>query len=262
MPTSRLLRTLVLPLAVAALIALACGATAGANKIVAGNLVIDFGFGSAPKALPSDHDDPIKFWGHSNIRTRDGSAPEPVSHVTVEFDKFGHLETRGLERCSTAKLVATTPSQARKLCPGAVVGTGFGKAAINFPEQAEITAGSPVTFFNGPEIDGDPSVIIHAHLDVPAPTTYLIPVQIERISKGIYGYRIEADIPPIAGGYGTPTDFRFNINRDWTYQGKELSYVNARCPRSQTLRARIEASFGTETVLHGSFTDPCRIRND
>jgi hypothetical protein len=257
-----LLKRLALPLVIGGLITVIWGATAGATRIAAGNLVIDFGFGSAPKALPTDHDAPIKFWGHTNIRTRDGSAPQPVTRVKVEFDKFGHLETRGLERCSKGKLVATTPEQARRLCPGAIVGTGFGKAAINFPEQAQITAGSPVTFFNGPEIGGDPSVIIHAHLDVPAPTTYLIPVRIERISKGVYGYRIESDIPPIAGGYGAPTDFRFDVGRNWAYRDKELSYLYARCPRSRILRARIEASFGDETVLHGTFTDPCRIRND
>jgi hypothetical protein len=262
MSTPRLFKRLRLPIAIIGLIALLGGASAGATQIVAGNLVIDFGFGSAPKALPTDHDAPIRFWGHTNIRSRDGSAPEPVTNVVVEFDKFGHVETRGLAKCSRAKLVATTPRGARRLCPGAIVGTGFGKAAVNFPEQGEITAGSPVTFFNGPEIGGDPSVIIHAHLDVPAPTTYLVPVRIERIHKGVYGYRIEADIPPIAGGYGTPTDFRFNIDRDWKFQGKDLSYVYARCPSSRVLRARIEAHFGEETVLRGTFTDPCRVRDD
>lgn len=236
--------------------------TAGATRVVAGNLAIDFGFGSAPEALPHDHDAPIRFWGHTNIRSVDGSAPETVTHVTVEFDKFGHLETRGLPRCSTAKLAATTPAKARQLCAGAIVGSGYGKAVVTFPEQAPIVAGSPVTFFNGPEIGGDPSVIVHAHLDVPAPTTYLVPVRIERIHKGVFGYRIEATIPPIAGGYGAPTDFKFKAGRDWRFHGQKLSYVNARCPNSQVLRARLEASFGADTALHGSFLDPCRIREE
>jgi hypothetical protein len=241
-------------------IGLLVAASAVATRIVAGNLVIDFGFGSAPKALPHSHDAPIKFWGHSNIGTQDGSAPEPVTHVTVEFDKFGHLETRGLPVCTRDKLVATTPVQARRLCPGAIVGEGYGKAVITFPEQAPIEAGSPVTFFNGPRIDGDPSVIFHAHLDVPAPATYLIPVRIERIHKGIYGYRVEATIPPIAGGYGAPTDFKFKAGREWTLRGQRLSYLYARCPNSRILRARIETDFGAGTVLHGTFLDSCRIR--
>jgi hypothetical protein len=243
------------------LIVLLAVGTAAATRVAAGNLVIDFGFGSAPKALPHDHDAPIRFWGHSNIHTKDGAAPQPVTHVIAEFDKFGHLETSGLERRSRARLVATTPTRARALCPGAIVGTGYGKAIVTFPEQAPIEAGSPVTFFNGPEIDGDASVIVHAHLDVPAPTTYLVPVRIEQIHKGIYGFRVEATIPPIAGGYGAPTDFKFRIGREWGFHGRQLSYIYARCPGSRVLRARIEASFGDGTVLHGSFLDPCRIRN-
>jgi len=260
MPKAMLPKRLKLAVLIAGLAALVGSGTAAATRVTGGNLVIDFGFGSAPKALPTTHDAPIKFWGHSTIRTRDGLAPPPVEHVTVEFDKFGHLETRGLPKCTMAKLAATTPETARTLCPGAIVGTGFGKAIVNFPEQAPIVAGSPVTFFNGPVISGDPSVIIHAHLDVPAPTTYLIPVRIERISKGVYGYRIEAKIPPIAGGYGAPTDFEFKAGREWSFQGQELSYINARCPRSQILRARIDAQFSGGTDLLGTFTDPCRIR--
>jgi hypothetical protein len=250
-------------LAVAALLLAVAtvGATAaGATRITVGNLTVDFGFDSAPKALPTDHDVPVEFWGHSNIGTVDGSAPQPVTHVVAEFDKFGHLETRGLPKCSRSRLVATTPTQARRLCPDSIIGTGFGEAVINFPEQAPITAGSPVTFFNGPEIGGDPSLIVHAHLDVPAPTTYLVPVRIERIHKGVYGFRVEATIPPIAGGYGSPTKFRFKVDRDWTFHGKQLSYVYARCPHSEILRARIEADFGPETSLFGTFMDPCRIR--
>jgi hypothetical protein len=235
-------------------------ATAGANRIEAGNLIVDFGFGSAPKQLPHTHDVPINFWGHFNMRMKDGTAPPPASNVTVEFDKFGHIETRGLPKCSKGKLVATTPMQARKLCPGAIIGNGFGAAVITFPDQAPISAGSPVTLFNGPQFKGDPSLIFHAHLTVPTPTTYLIPMRIERIRKGIYGYRVEAKIPPIAGGYGSPTAFRFRIGRDWRFKGKDLSYISARCPRSRVLRARIEARFKDEMVLHGSFLDPCKIR--
>jgi hypothetical protein len=235
-------------------------ATANATRVEAGNLVIDFVFGSTPKSLPRTHDAPIEFWGRSAIRTKDGSAPSPVTRFIAEFDKFGHLETRGLPKCTKARLVATTPATARRLCPGAIVGTGLGKAVVNFPEQAPILARSPVTFFNGPRIEGDPSVIVHAHLDVPAPTTYLIPVRIERINKGVYGFRVEGKVPPIAGGYGTPTDFRFKAGRDWSFKGKELSYINARCPGSRLLRARAEVQFRDETVLRGTFLNRCQIR--
>jgi hypothetical protein len=247
-------------LAVGALVAAIGVATAGAARIEAGNLIIDYDFAASPMTLPKTHDAPIEFSGYGKIHTRDGLAPPSISQAVAEFDKYGHLETRGLPKCTKARLVATTPAQARKLCPGAIVGTGFGKAVVNFPEQAPIEAGSPITFFNGPQVGGDPSVIVHAHLDVPTPTTYLVPVRIERINKGVYGFRVAADIPPIAGGYGAGTSIRFKIDRDWTFKGKELSYINARCPGSRILRARIEARFRDGSVLFGTVLDRCQIR--
>ena len=45
-------------------------------------------------------------------------------------------------------------------------------------------------------------VLAHAHLDYPGPSTFIVPVEIERIHKGRYRYRTEARIPKIAGGYG------------------------------------------------------------
>lgn len=233
---------------------------AGANRVTLGNLVVDFNFGSAPKKLPRHVDAPIKFWGSSRIRTRDGSTPTQLRHLKIEFDRFGHLETRGLPVCTQGKLVATTSPQARKLCPGAIVGTGFGSGIVEFPEQAPIPASSPITFFNGPSIDGDPSVIIHAHLDIPAPTTYLVPIRIEKIHRGVYGYRVESDIPPIAGGYGTITSFRFKADRKWNFHGEELSYLYARCPIGR-LQALIQARFVDGSSLLTHFVDSCQARD-
>jgi hypothetical protein len=241
-----------------ALALLAAGAAAG-SRAIAGNLIVDFHVDSAPHRLPRLEDAPIRFWGSIELHTKDGSTPPPLKHLTVEADRFGHLETRGLPVCSRQKLVATTTAQARGICPGAIVGSGRGSGVIEFPEQAPIPASSPVTFFNGPEVDGDPTVIVHAHLDVPAPTTYLVPVRIETIHKGIYGFRIEGDIPPIAGGYGSITDFRFDIDRKWSYRGEKLSYVYARCQIGR-LQAFFTTLFVDGTELHSHFVHPCQVR--
>jgi hypothetical protein len=229
------------------------------SRIVAGNLVVDYDLSSAPDALPRDHDAPIVFWGSGEFGTKDGTTPPPLKRITFEIDKFGHLETRGLPTCSQPKLEATTAAQARRLCPGAVVGTGTGTGVVEFPEQAPIPAQTPLTFFNGPRIGGDPSLIVHAHLTVPAPTTYLVPLRIEHISRGVYGFRVESRFPPIAGGYGSVTGFDFRFDRKWRFRGEELSYIYARCPIGR-LQAVIETQFKDGTVLNGHFVEPCRAR--
>ena len=149
--------------------------------------------------------------------------------------------------------------QARKLCPGSIVGTGRGHAIVKFPEQAPIPADSPITVFNGPEKGGDPTVYAHAYITVPAPTTIVIPVRIETINNGRYGYRVNTEIPKLAGGYGIPISGSIKIGRKWTYKGKKHSYINARCADGR-LQAIGSFGFKDGTLMKGSFVSPCQVR--
>ncbi len=227
--------------------------------LVAGNLVIDAEGGFTPTALPKNVDAPITGFGGAKISTGDGALPPILKTVDLEFDKHGSVDTTGLAKCSYGKLVATTVPQARKLCPGAIVGTGHGSAVVKFPEQPPIPADSPFTVFNGPRIGGDPSVYVHAYLTVPAPTTFVVPVRIETIHNGRYGYRVAAEIPKIAGGSGIPKSGEFRIGRKWTYKGKKHSYLNARCADGR-LQALGQFKFKDGSLLKGSFVAPCQIK--
>ncbi len=177
--------------------------------------------------------------------------------LTIDFDRHGSVVTTGLEVCTAAKLAATDTAQARRNCPGAIVGEGEGKAIVQFPESAPIPASSPITLFNGPKVHGDDTVLAHAYLSVPAPTTYIVPIVIERIHEGVYGYRTKATIPPIAGGAGVPISGHLRIGRRWTYKGHDYSYVNARCETGH-LQAKGEFTFTDGTFLSGSFFGPAR----
>jgi len=246
-------------LAAATALAVVTVGPAQAVRVVAGNLVLNFGGGFAPKKLPRTHDAPIKFWGWGSIATADGSQPPALKRLIIEYDKHGHVETRGLPRCTVRKLENTIVRQARRRCPGAIVGAGLGKATVKFPDQARIPISSPITIFNGPRIKRQPSVIAHAYTTVPAPTTFVVPIRIQRIRKGRYGYRVDAKIPAIAGGYGSPTFGRIKIGRTWNFRGRKLSYVNARCVGGR-LQARGQALFRDGTSLRGSIFRPCQVR--
>lgn len=263
MQASRLGTYVTMIVVVCGLAALPGLATAGVTQVIAGSLVVDLAFDFAPKALPQKREAPIGFWGSERLRTRDGSVPPPVSHISLEFNKNGSIETRGLPTCKRRELIATTAMRARRACRGAIIGEGFGSGVISFPEQAPIPASAPVTFFNAPPIDGDPTVIVHAHLNIPVPTTYLVTFRIERIHEGPLGYRVESDIPKIAGGYGSITEFRFRLGRKWRFAGRVLSYLNARCvtPLPQLL-VHGEMRFVDGTDLTGSLFAACRIRRE
>lgn len=246
-----------------ALLLLVAGSVLAARQVVkikirAGNIVVNAEGGFAPDALPRTHNAPIKIFGKGNIKTVTGEFPPVLKTIQFEFDKHGAVDIEGLPKCSISRLRATTVPQARKLCPGSIVGTGRGSGVVVFPEQGPIPASSPITLFNGPEIQGDPTIYAHAHLTVPGPVTYIVPVRIETIHNGRYGYRVKAEIPRIAGGYGIPLSGSIKVERKWTFKGKKHSYVNARCV-DRKLQAIGEFTFKDGTSMKGAFVSPCKI---
>ncbi len=253
-PTLRLL------LLAALAIALAIPLTADAIKIRAGDIVIYADGSFSPKSLPKYENAPITLEGGGRIETVSGELPPILETISIEFDRHGSVETEGLPVCRAGQLEATTVEQARDKCGGAIVGRGRGSAIVKFEEQAPIKASSPLTIFNGPKKGANPTVLAHAYLSVPITTTFVVPVEIEKINKGVYGYRTKGRIPKIAGGAGIPKSGWLRIGKKWTHKGKLRSYVNARCETGR-LQARGEFTFKDGTFLSGSLLRPCTVRD-
>jgi len=227
-------------------------------RIQAGNLILIAEGGYAPETLPKKVDAPIEIFGKGRIETVDGELPPILKTIQFEFDKHGSVDTTGLAKCTAGKLQATTVPVARRLCPGAIVGKGSGKAIVAFPEQALIPVSSPITLFNGPRKGGDPTIFAHAYVTVPVPTTFVVPIRIESIHNGRYGYRVNAEIPKIAGGYGIPISGSIKVGRKWTFKGERHSYLNAHCADGH-FQAIGEFGFKDGTKLKGTFLRPCQV---
>lgn len=236
----------------------ALAGTASALRLRAGDILIVGDGGFSPKTLPRDHDAPIEIHGGGRISTISGELPPILHRIIFDFDRHGHVETRGLPVCTRGRLIATDVPRARANCKGSIVGKGRGTAIVKFPDQAPIPASSPITLFNGPKKGGDPTLFAHAYLEVGGPTTFIVPIVIERIRKGLYGYRVETEIPRIAGGYGIPKSGSIRVERRWTYKGKKYSYVNARCENGR-LQAYGTFTFRDGTRLSGTFARRCLI---
>ena len=245
--------------AVLALSALVASGAAEAQKIRVGDIILIADGGFAPTRLPKHENAPITIHGGGKVSTVSGAYPPILENINIEFDRHGALETVGLPVCTQHKLEATTVPQARKNCPGAIVGKGYGHAIVAFPESKPLNVDSPITLFNGPKKGGNATVLAHAYTTYPAPVTLIVPVVIERIHKGVYGYRTKARIPKIAGGAGIPISGHLTIGRKWTYKGVKHSYVNARCETGH-LQARVEATFKDGTFLSGVFIRACQVR--
>jgi hypothetical protein len=233
--------------------------SAPALTLRAGNILIEAHGDFSPRALPRHENAPITLRGGGRISTVSGELPPRLETISIEFDRHGSVVTTGLPTCSYGRLLATTTKTARKLCPGSIVGSGFGKAQVALPEQPPFPVSSPITLFNGGPRNGEPTVLAHAHLTQPVPATLIVQIVIERIHKGIYGYRTKTRIPAIANGAGIPISGSLKIGRRWTHHGRRYSYVNARCETGR-LQARGEFGFDDGTQLSGTFLRACRVR--
>ncbi len=246
---------------IAIVLLLAGAASAAAQVLPVGDILINADGGFAPRALPRHKDAPITLHGGGRISTVSGDLPPILETISIEFDRHGSLQAAGLEICRKTKLEARTVPQARHACPGAIVGRGFGHAIVALPEGREINVDSSITLFNGPTVHGDHTVLAHAYVIYPAPVALIVPVVIERIHKGVYGYRTKARIPKIAGGAGIPISGHLKIGRKWTYKG--VKHTSTPAAKPATGRRATNSASRTAPSYLASLSGPAgRVAED
>jgi hypothetical protein len=247
---------------IAVLALLLTAGPAQAIRIQLGDLVVNGDGGFKPKTLPKFKNAPISVHGGGSVSTVSGDYPPVIKEITLEYDRHGAVQTRGLPKCRRGQLEASTVPAARKRCPGSIVGRGHGRGVVVFPESRPIPVESPITIFNGPRVRGNPTVFAHFYTTVPVPTAFVVPIVIEKIRRGEYGYRTVARIPAIAGGNGIPLAGWLKVGRKWRFKGKRHSYINARCETGH-LQARGLFKFKGDNgpvVLRGNFIKRCKVR--
>lgn len=234
---------------------LAVGASAATVRV--NDLVLSADGGFTPRILPRHAFAPIDFRGTANLKAIGGGAPPPLQQLVLDFDRDGKLSTAGLPVCQPAVLEEKTPAEARSTCPGAIVGVGHVDASIAVQGGA-VQASSPLTLFNGPPQEGNPTVILHARTTVPATQTFVITIPIER-RHGQFGYRATVDVPPIAAGLGAITHIDAKVGKRYRFRGSERSYASARCSNG-VLRTRGRFAFADGTVIEGNVEKGCTVR--
>ena len=246
MPPAKVVRAALLALVIAALTAASAagdGALVEVNDIV---LRADGGF--QPQTLPRQRYAPVEFQGHVDVAAKGGGRPSPLRQALIDFDRDGRLSVAGLPTCAPETIAQASSEEARQVCRGALVGSGHVSALISLPAGA-VRASSPLTIFNGPRVDGNPTAVLHARITVPATETYAIVVPIERRSGG-FRYRARIDLPPLAGGLGALTHIDVKIGRRYRVAGQSRSYASARCS-DNVLQTHGRFSFEDGTVISG-----------
>jgi hypothetical protein len=211
----------------------------------------------SPKALFKKTSSPATL----SVDVKTGSAtaangvPSPATHDVIDFDQNLTLATKGLPTCNVAKLQNTTTEAAEAACGNAIIGKG--SAITLIPLGSVFTEPVTVTAFNGVPQGGKPVVLLHSYGVAPVQTTLILVGVVSNFNKEGYGPRLDVTIPPLAGGYGAITDFKVKINKSWTYKGKKMSFVNAKCPASKKLKYRGAFTYTDGTTINAPTTQAC-----
>jgi hypothetical protein len=255
MPRGRLTKALALAGALALMVA--ANAVAGGALVKVNSIVLRADGGFQPRSLPRRQFAPIDFQGYFDITAKDGGKPVALEEAVIDFDRDGRLSAGGLPTCPPERVANVGPREARRLCAGAIVGSGHLEALIELP-GGPVPASSALTIFNGPLQDGNPTVVLHARTTAPATQTFAIVVPLEQ-RAGSFRYRATLRLPPIAAGLGSVTHVDVKVGRRFNTGGEHRSYVSAHCSDG-ILRTHGRFTFADGTIVDGSVEKPCRPR--
>lgn len=250
-------RTLLTAVVVAIGVALVGAVAAQALRLEVGKTTIFATAKISPTKLPETGNKPVEITSIVKIGNRDGSPPPPLREFTLQFDRHGRIDTRGIPVCTEAKLEGKTTAAARAACGRALVGEGVGKAIVTLPGQAPVRVSSPLLLFNAPRIGGMPSLIAHAYERLPAGKALITRIPIQRVNRQRYGYRVEIQVPEIAAGYGVATLSEATIGLTRKVGGRTVGYANAHCVGGR-LQVYGTLSFDDGSFANGTVAQGCR----
>jgi hypothetical protein len=241
-------------------LAVAKGGRPKPTIVQAGNMVLGINGDVTPHSLPRHDLAPIGVWGSGNLSTLDGSHPPALEGASFDADRDAFVSVRGLPSCRVDQLQARATKAAEAVCGDAIIGRGSATVEVAFPEQAPFDSTGPLTLYNGGERGGVVTVLAHAYVNVPAPTAVIATSRINRISKGSLGLHAELEVPKIAGGAGSVVAANFSLRRVYTYRGRQLSVISARCPDGK-LQGRGTFVYSDGTRLSGGLVRTCTAKD-
>jgi hypothetical protein len=237
---------------------------ARAELTASGNLFINFNGDIKPEVLPRDERAPVTVWIAGQVRTLSGEKPPSLQELTIGINRDGHLETRGLPVCRLAQIKLASSKDALAACGDALVGEGRYRARSTFPEQADSSIQGKILAFNG-KIGGHAAILGHVYSGDPAPSTGVIIFEITHPS-GTFGTVLTGSVPENLTRWGYLKRISLRLHRNYTYKGKQLSYLSAPCRAPRDLRrAAFKFAFATMLfddgrTLSSTLTRTCRVK--
>ncbi len=209
---------------------MALGAAVAARAEVEqeGNVVVSFDGGIHPRKLPRVGVAPVAVSVESTIKSADGTEPPPqLREIEIAINREGRLFSRGLPTCRIREIQPTTIAAARRICGGAIVGSGHVQVRVHLTNQAPFTFTGPLLAFNAKPTGGKRRILAQVYGTRP-PSAFVLTFKIIR-RKGTFGTLIRTTLPKPAQKWAYVTHFEMRLRRTYTYKGQRHSYVSAGC---------------------------------
>jgi hypothetical protein len=239
-------------------------ALANAELVERGNLFVKFAGGISPTNLPRHTNAPIGVRVDGTVRTLSGEQPPALRWISIEINRGGRIETRGLPICRRSEIEAATSERALEVCGPALVGTGRYLAGVTFPEQATFPLQGRVLAFNT-VTDGERAILAHVYGRKPFPNSRIFVFHIRKTS-GTYGTVLSAALPKSLNRNGYLKRIVLNLRRDYVYRGRKHSYLSAACgaPAGTNLGVfpfvRVGMTFADGRKLASTLIRSCTVR--
>jgi carboxypeptidase family protein len=229
-----------------------------------GGVRVHFNGGISPSELPRSGSRPVRVSVETKIAAAGSATPPRLQRIKLEINSHGHIDPRGLPRCTLQEIQPSTTQKAMEACGSSLVGRGVFAASVALGRQAPFPASGPLYAFNG-TFHGQPAILAHVYGTDPVPTSFTLPFLIKP-ARGTFGTALVASLPQAGGDNAYVTRLALNLGRNFRSRGKPRSYLTASCPAPAGFNfatfpfAKAVLSFHRGPTIASTIDRTCRVR--
>jgi hypothetical protein len=212
-----------------AVVLLGAAASAGAEQAQDGDVIASFDADLTPSSLPRSVPAPVAVRVAGDFRHASGDLGRlpQLRRISVGINRQGRLFDRGLPVCHFRELQPAREDRARRVCGGAIIGSGSVRLQARIPGQLPVMVDAKLLAFNGPRRGGDKLIFAQAYA-VDPPGSIVLTFHVRR-KPGLFGTTLTTTLPRAVSAWAYLTYFNLSLHRSYEYRGKQRGYVSAAC---------------------------------
>lgn len=214
-----------------------------------------------PRKLPATEYAPIR-WRLSGKFSTGDAHPPALREMELDIDKDVRLNVEGYPSCGIGKVRQPSDPSVMAACGDALLGKGEAHLEIAQAEGSPSKPPGHLLIFNAGKEGGVAKILVRGSFpgEVVVST-----ISVTKHGGGIHSL---AQIPRIADGMGSLTDFTFTVGGTHRRGVERIGYFEAKCPdgvfranvKRMLLRNETETpGEAASTTLKGSLAVPCTL---